>query len=36
MVNDLIADGTYAKLFAKWNVADSVIAKSQINPTPTF
>ena len=33
---DLIADGTYAKLFAKWNVADSVIAKSQINPTPTF
>lgn len=35
-VNDLIADGTYAKLFAKWNVADSVIAKSQINPTPTF
>ncbi len=35
-VNDLIADGTYAELFAKWNVADSVIDKSRINPTPTF
>lgn len=35
-VNSLIKDGTYAKLFAKWNVADSVIAKSEINPSPSF
>lgn len=35
-VDSLIKDGTYAKLFAKWNVADSVIDKSEINPSPSF
>lgn len=35
-INDLIKDGTYAKIFAKWKVGSSVITKSQLNPTPTF
>jgi polar amino acid transport system substrate-binding protein len=35
-VNALIADGSYAKIFAKWGVTDTQVASSQINPTPTL
>ncbi|HWC21556.1 MAG TPA: transporter substrate-binding domain-containing protein [Flexivirga sp.] len=35
-VNDLIKDGTYGKIFAKWKVASSVIKQSQLNPPATF
>ena len=35
-VNALIADGSYAKIFAKWGVPDTAVTSSQINPTPTF
>jgi polar amino acid transport system substrate-binding protein len=33
-VNALIADGSYAKIFAKWGVADTEIKVSQVNPDP--
>lgn len=35
-VNKLIADGDYAKIFAKWNLPGSGLAKSEVNPTPSF
>lgn len=35
-VNELIADGTYDKIFAKWGVAGSGITKSEFNPKPAF
>ncbi|MFL6114001.1 MAG: transporter substrate-binding domain-containing protein [Catenulispora sp.] len=35
-VNALIADGTYAKIFAKWGVTDIEVASSQIDPTPNL
>lgn len=35
-VNALIADGTYAKIFAKWDVADTEVTSSQINPAPNL
>ncbi|MCA1223482.1 ABC transporter substrate-binding protein [Streptomyces sp. 8L] len=31
-VNELIADGTYAKILAKWGVRDSAITTSRISP----
>ncbi|MFC5910818.1 ABC transporter substrate-binding protein [Streptacidiphilus monticola] len=31
-VNDLIKDGVYAKLLAKWGISDSAIAQSRISP----
>ncbi|MGD0556990.1 MAG: transporter substrate-binding domain-containing protein [Streptosporangiaceae bacterium] len=34
-VNELIADGEYAKILAKWGVATSGITQSQVNPTGT-
>lgn len=33
-VNALIADGSYAKIFAKWGVPDTEVKSSQINPDP--
>ena len=33
-VNALIADGSYAKIFAKWGVTDTEVKASQINPDP--
>lgn len=35
-VNKLIADGTYAKIFAKWGVAGIGIATSRVNPPAAF
>jgi polar amino acid transport system substrate-binding protein len=36
-VNELIADGDYAKIFAKWGVAGTdQITKSTLNPSTTF
>jgi polar amino acid transport system substrate-binding protein len=36
-VNELIANGDYTKIFAKWGVAGTdEITKSTLNPTPTF
>lgn len=35
-VDALIADGTYAKIFAKWGVPDDEVTASQINPTPNL
>ncbi|SFE43715.1 amino acid ABC transporter substrate-binding protein, PAAT family [Actinacidiphila alni] len=35
-VNKLIADGTYAKIFAKWGVPGTGITKSEVNPAATF
>jgi polar amino acid transport system substrate-binding protein len=35
-VNKLIDDGDYAKIFKKWGVPGTGIAKSQVNPPPTF
>ena len=36
-VNELIANGNYAKIFEKWGVAGTdEITKSTLNPTPTF
>ncbi len=35
-VNALIASGVYQKIFAKWGVADTAIASSQVNPAATF
>ena len=33
-VNALIADGSYAKIFAKWGVTDTEVKTSQVNPDP--
>ncbi|WGL53282.1 ABC transporter substrate-binding protein [Nocardioides sp. BP30] len=35
-VNELIHDGTYEKIFAKWGVAGSGISQSEFNPKPAF
>ena len=35
-VNELIANGDYAKIFAKWGVTGIDITKSQVNPIPTL
>lgn len=35
-VNALIASGDYAKIFAKWGVADTAVKASQVNPTPNL
>ncbi len=36
-VNELIADGNYAKILGKWGVASSSgITQSKVNPTPTL
>ena len=35
-VNELIGDGTYAKIFAKWSLAGSAIPHSQVNPNPNL
>jgi polar amino acid transport system substrate-binding protein len=35
-VNKLIADGDYAKIFAKWDVTGTGITTSQVNPPATF
>ncbi|MBS2552899.1 transporter substrate-binding domain-containing protein [Catenulispora sp. NL8] len=35
-VNALIADGSYAKIFAKWGVPDTAVKTSQVNPDPGF
>jgi polar amino acid transport system substrate-binding protein len=35
-VNELIANGDYAKIFAKWDVGGDLITKSTLNPSTTF
>ncbi|MEY9928439.1 polar amino acid transport system substrate-binding protein [Catenulispora sp. GP43] len=35
-VNALIADGSYAKIFAKWGVVDTEVKASQVNPDPSL
>jgi polar amino acid transport system substrate-binding protein len=35
-VNELIANGDYAKIFAKWGVGGDLITKSVLNPATTF
>jgi polar amino acid transport system substrate-binding protein len=35
-VNELIANGDYAKIFDKWSVPGTGITKSTLNPAPTF
>jgi polar amino acid transport system substrate-binding protein len=35
-VNQLIASGDYARIFAKWGVPDTAVAKSVVNPATTF
>ena len=35
-VDELIANGDYAKIFTKWDVPGTGITKSAINPAPTF
>ncbi|WP_202232692.1 transporter substrate-binding domain-containing protein [Actinacidiphila reveromycinica] len=35
-VNKLIADGDYARIFAKWGVPGTGISTSQLNPAATF
>ena len=35
-VNELIAKGDYAKIFAKWGVGGDLITKSVLNPATTF
>ena len=35
-VNELIANGDYAKIFAKWGVGGDLITKSVLNPSTTF
>jgi polar amino acid transport system substrate-binding protein len=35
-VNELIANGNYAKIFDKWSVASTEITKSTLNPAPSF
>ena len=35
-VNELIANGQYAKIFAKWGVGGDLITKSVLNPATTF
>jgi polar amino acid transport system substrate-binding protein len=35
-INALIADGTYNKIFTKWDVSDIKLDKSEFNPKPAF
>ncbi|SHN05621.1 transporter substrate-binding domain-containing protein [Actinacidiphila paucisporea] len=35
-VNKLIADGDYARIFAKWSLPGSGVAHSELNPAATF
>ena len=35
-VNELIANGDYAKIFAKWDVGSDLITQSVLNPPTTF
>ena len=35
-VNELIADGDYAKIFAKWGISGDEITSSTLNPATTF
>jgi polar amino acid transport system substrate-binding protein len=35
-VNELIANGDYAKIFAKWGVTGTGVSESQVNPTPAL
>jgi polar amino acid transport system substrate-binding protein len=35
-VNELITNGDYAKIFAKWGVGGDLISKSTLNPSTTF
>jgi polar amino acid transport system substrate-binding protein len=35
-VNELIANGDYAKIFAKWGVTGTGVTKSVLNPSTTF
>ncbi|QMU73843.1 transporter substrate-binding domain-containing protein [Streptacidiphilus sp. P02-A3a] len=35
-VNKLIANGDYAKIFAKWGVTGTGVSTSQVNPIPTL
>jgi polar amino acid transport system substrate-binding protein len=35
-VNELIANGDYAKIFAKWDVSGDLISKSTLNPSTSF
>lgn len=35
-LNALVADGTYAEIFAKWGLPDSGIDASELNPEPAF
>jgi polar amino acid transport system substrate-binding protein len=35
-VNELIANGDYAKIFAKWGVSGDLISQSTLNPATTF
>jgi polar amino acid transport system substrate-binding protein len=35
-VNELIANGDYAKIFAKWGVGGDLISSSTLNPVTTF
>jgi polar amino acid transport system substrate-binding protein len=35
-VNELIADGDYAKIFDKWGIAGSGITQSEFDPKPAF
>lgn len=35
-VNELIADGTYAKIIAKWGTQSSAIKRSEVNPKPNL
>lgn len=35
-VNELIQDGTYAKILQKWSIPGYGVSSSQVNPTPTL
>ena len=35
-VNELISDGTYAKILAKWSISDYGVRSSQVNPPATL
>ena len=35
-VNALIADGTYRRIFAKWDVTGTGVDRAQVNPEPTL
>jgi polar amino acid transport system substrate-binding protein len=35
-VNELISNGTYAKILAKWSITGYGVSSSQVNPAPSF